>query len=221
MFKDLFKFRKANFEKLKEYGFKKVDGKFQFETQILSEQFKLFVFVADNGEISTKVIENSLQEEYVLHLVDDAVGEFVGKVRAEFERVLTDIRDKCFEKDVFKSQQAKQVIGYIRKKYGDELEYLWEKFSNNAIWRRKDNNKWYALLLILSKRKLGINSDEIVDIIDLRIDPDKIDKLVDNEKYFKGYHMNKKSWFTICLNGSVTTETIFEFIDKSYELAKK
>ena len=68
------------------------------------------------------------------------------------------------------------------------------------------------------KSKLGIDSDEIVDIIDLRILPKDIEKVVDNEKYFLGYHMNKQHWFTIILDGSVPIEKIFEFIDMSYNI---
>ncbi|MDE7296593.1 MAG: MmcQ/YjbR family DNA-binding protein, partial [Clostridia bacterium] len=101
------------------------------------------------------------------------------------------------------------------------LAHLWAKFPSNAIWRRKDNQKWYGILLLLSKRKLGLEGDEIVEMIDLRIEPSEIDKLVDGKTYFAGYHMNKRSWFTICLDGSVPTQTIFEYIDNSYRLALK
>lgn len=38
------------------------------------------------------------------------------------------------------------AIEYVRKKYGDELEFLWTKFPDNAAWRRKDNRKWYGVL---------------------------------------------------------------------------
>lgn len=221
MIYDIFKFSSANVAKLKRYGFAEVNDAYQFETTIVDGQFKLFVYVTQNGEISAKVIDAQSQDEYVLHLIESSVGAYVGKVRTEFEQVLTDIKNKCFEKDVFKSKQAKEVIEYIRTKYGAELEFLWEKFSANAIWRRADNNKWFGILMVLPKKKLGLNSDEIADVIDLRIDPAIIKTTVDNERYFAGYHMNKKSWFTIILNNGVTTQTICEWIDKSYVLALK
>ena len=221
MIEEIFRYEQVNFSKLEDYGFKKDGDRFQFETTILEGQFKLIVHVDENGKVSTKTIETELNDEYSLHLVEDSVGAFVGKVRTEFLKVLTDIKDKCFEKDIFKSEQAKQVICYVREKYGDELEYLWEKFPTNAVWRRKDNAKWYGALMVLSKRKLGVKSDEIIDIIDLRIEPEDIEKVVDNKSIFEGYHMNKKHWFTICLDGSVSIEKITKFIDKSFELAKK
>lgn len=73
-------------------------------------------------------------------------------------------------------------------------------------------------MLTVAKNKLGLDSEEKVEIIDLKILPEDIEKVVDNEKYFLGYHMNKKHWFTIILDGSVPMEKIFKYIDKSYEM---
>lgn len=47
----------------------------------------------------------------------------------------------------------------------------------NAIWRNKINKKWYSALLIISERKLGLESDKIIDIIDLRYSKDKIKEI--------------------------------------------
>ena len=221
MIENIFKYRRVNVPKLKEYGFVEQNRVYRYETPIVNGQFILFVTVKENGDVSTRLIDTESQDEYVLHLVEGSAGEFVGTVRTAFEEVLTDIRGRCFEVEIFKSEQAKQVIEYIRTRYGDELEHLWAKFPSNAIWRRKDNQKWYGILLLLPKRKLGLEGDEIVEIIDLRIAPSKIDQLVDGKTYFAGYHMNKRSWVTICLDGSVPTQAIFEYIDNSYRLALK
>lgn len=221
MVDEIFKNTCANFDKLVQFGFHFNGEVYEFKTDIIGGDFELIVFVSKDSKVSTKVIDNNSEDEYVLHLTKETVGEFVGKVRTDFEKVLTEIKDKCFEKSIFKSEQAKQIVSYIRSKYGDELEFLWEKFPTNAIWRRKDNSKWYGALLVLSKRKLGVDSDETVDIIDLRVDPKEIESIVDNKKYFAGYHMNKKNWITICLDGSVSTQTIYDLVDSSYILAKK
>lgn len=122
---------------------------------------------------------------------------------------------------MFKSKQAEELITYVRNAYGDELEFLWEKFSGNAVWRRQDTGKWYGVLLTVSKRKLGVASDEMAEILDLRIQPEALEALLDKESYFPGYHMNKKHWFTILLNGSVPLEEICHRIDNSYRLAMK
>lgn len=96
-----------------------------------------------------------------------------------------------------------------------------EKFPNNAIWRRKDNAKWYAALLTVSKEKLGMAGTENTEIIDLCAEPETLVSLIDGQKYFPGYHMNKKHWFTICLDGSVPLDEIFRRLDTSYQIASK
>lgn len=178
------------------------------------------VFIAEDGEISAEVTDSGSKEVYVLHRISGAVGSFVGQVRQEYEDVLEKIAEVCFESDVFKSEEARQVIQYVREKYQDELQFLWPKFPDNAVFRRKDNAKWYAALLILQKKKLGLGGEGAVDIIDLKIKPEDVDALVDGKKYFPGYHMNKKHWFTICLDGSVPIEEIFDRLDESFALAK-
>lgn len=217
-----FNLKTPNFKKLVEFGFTHNGELYSYVTEILNGQFEMRVTVnAASKEVDALVIDLSTGEPYTLHLIEDASGSFVGAVRAEYDRVLSDISEKCFERDVFKSEYAHSIIKYVLEKYGDELQFLWRTFPTNAVWRRKDNDKWYGALLVLSKRKLGINSDEVVDIIDLRIDPTFLPDVVDGKKYFPGYHMNKKNWFTICLDGSVPIEEICCWIDKSYCLAKK
>ncbi len=164
-------------------------------------------------------MEHASGEEYVLYKTD-AVGAFVGEVRAAVSAILQDVADACYETAVFKTEQAVRIITYVREKYGDELEYLWERFPDNAVWRREDSEKWYGALLTVSRRKLGVDSDETVEIIDLRSAPEVLDSLIDNEHYFPGWHMNKKHWYTIILDESVPLEEICRRIDESYLLAK-
>lgn len=213
--------RKKNDRKLLTYGFAKENNKYQYSISIMDDQFLLYIFIYADGAISTKIIECSTHEEYSLYKVTASTGSFVGKVRAACETVLTDISQKCFEPDIFQSEQALEIIEYVREKYGDELEFLWEKFPDNAIWRRKDNQKWYGLLLTLPKHKLGLPSSEIAEILDLRLNPDLMAELIDRKKYFPGWHMNKKSWYTLILDNSVSTEEICQRIDQSYRLATK
>lgn len=216
----IFKNYKQNPEKLRKYGFTESNGAFFHNTDILGGQFALYVKVA-NGNVETEVVDLSTNEPYTLFLADSASGSFVGAVRTSYENVLCDVAAKCFDKCVFKSDCAQQVIGYVSATYGDELEFLWEKFDDNAIWRRKDNRKWYAVMLTVAGNKLGMLSDEKVEILDLRADAEKIDNIVDGKTIFRGYHMNKKHWITVCLDGSLPQNEIEKMIDRSYELAKK
>ena len=147
------------------------------------------------------------------------IGEFVGKLKEEYENELQNIITKCTIPNIFKSEQSKEIIKYVKEKYNDDLEFLWKKFPKNAIWRNKTNNKWYGALLVISERKLEIESDKIVEIIDLRYPKDKIKQVIDCDKIFPGYHMNKESWITIRLNRDMSTKKIFELIDNSHKIS--
>ena len=150
-----------------------------------------------------------------------SVGAYVGAIREEYEKVLAAFVESCCSENIFRAEIVKNLVEYVREKYGDELEFLWAKFPKNAIWRRRDTQKWYAVILGVNEKKLGLNSDNEIEVIDLRGEPEEIKNLVDDVNYFVGYHMNKKSWFTIRLDGSVALEKICEHVDKSYTLAIK
>ena len=172
-----------------------------------------------NGLVRVKLIDGETGEPFTLFNVVGAQGGYVQNLRSECEKVLKDIAEKCCEQEIFKSDEAKKVIEHIHKKYGDELEFLWEKFPENAICRRKDNKKWYVAFIRLPKNKLSLNGTEKVDILDVR--SDEVEKLIDNKTILPAYHMNKKNWVTILLDGNGDLKTVYDLVDKSCLLAKK
>lgn len=208
-------------ENLLSYGFTQNTDAYSYCTILPDSGFEIKIQVTKQGEVSSTVMDPDSNEPYTLHLVDDAVGSFVGAVRSEYEQILCEIAEACFTPDVFKSVQTKELIAYVCSKYGDEPEYLWEKSPDSAVWRRKDTGKWYGLLMTISTGKLGVVPGEMAEILDLRMEPEKLSKLVDGKVYFPGWHMNKRSWYTMILDGSVPLEELCDRIDESYMLAVK
>lgn len=218
---NIFKHKKVNFSKLVSFGFEEHENVYIYKKTLPESNFILKVAVTGAGEISAEITDPEFEEPYTLHLASGAAGGFVSLVREQYESALSEIAEKCFDRSPFKGRQTEEVIEYVRKKYSDEPEFLWQKFSDNAVFRRSDNKKWYGALLTVSKRKLGINSDEAAEIIDLRTPPEKMEFLIDNRLYFPGRHMNKKNWYTVILDGSVPPEELFQRIDESYLPANK
>ena len=218
--KGVFKFKRAVLDKLKEYGFEEEGGSLVFRT-VICESMRLTVAVGRDGGIKTEVWDTETEEPYTLFLVDGAAGEFVGRVREEYTKVLEDIADKCFETQIFKCAYTSEIIEYARKNYGDEVEYLWEKFPDNAVLRRRDTKKWYAAILTVPYCKFGIEKEGTVEVIDMRMDPDELERTVDDKTYFRGWHMNKKHWVTMLLDGSAPLEEIIRRLNESYNLAIK
>lgn len=218
MFDSIFAKKKLRPNALREFGFAENGGTYSYREKICGG-FVLTVSIV-GGTVETNVVDSETGEEYVLYKTA-AAGAFVGEVRSGVESVLQKIAAECFEPDVFKQEQTKRVIEFVRRTFGDELEFLWEKFDDNAVWRRKDTQKWYAAILTVQKCKLGVNSGEKAEIIDLRIQREKMDALLSKPNFYPGWHMNKKSWFTVILDGSVPDSELFALIQNSYALAVK
>ena len=213
--------KKADFSKFEPFGFMRTGNEWQFETTLSESGFRLEVRVSDYEKISAIVIDPELNEPYTLHLKASATGSFVGSVRSQYEEVLRRIACECFVPDIFKSEQTKALIAHVKKTYGNELEFLWKKFSDNAVYRRADTRKWYGVILTVPRRKLEGASNEIVEILDFRIRPEEMQNIVDGKRYFPGWHMNKKSWCTVILDGAIPLEEIYERLAESYALAVK
>ena len=203
-------------DRLKNFGFVKISDSWQLQKNICDELKLTLKFI--DGKLFSRV-EDSTGEEYTLHLAEESVGKFVGSVRDEYQKILSAFEENCCEENIFRAQLTRQLIIYVREKFGDELEFLWEKFPNAAIYRRKDTRKWYALIMEISERKLGLDSDNLVEALILR--GRELENLLDGEKYFPAYHMNKKSWYTIRLDGSVSFDEICTRLNESYNLATK
>lgn len=217
----IFNNQKIVISRLLAYGFVKKDEQYIYSINLMENSFNLNVIIKETNEIEIKIIDIETNDEYTPVYVQSINGGFVGKIRKEYEAVLSDIVEKCTIKDIFKSDYAKKIIKYIAEKYKDEPEYLWDKTPNNAVFREKSTEKWYAALLEVEKSKIGINEEGKIEIIDLKAAPDKIFSLVDNVNYLPGYHMNKKHWFTIKLDGSIPIKIIYTLIDESFNIIKK
>lgn len=106
---------------------------------------------------------------------------------------------------------------YIKDQYGVEPDFPWEDDFVTAVFRHKDNRKWFALVMRVSGSKLGLSCEKEVDCMNLKIiDPMLLDMLVHEKGIVPAYHMNKQHWVTVLLDGSVNSERVAELIDLSY-----
>ena len=72
---------------------------------------------------------------------------------------------------------------------------------------------------VMGKMFLLASLDTVPLQINLKCDPEKAVNLREEYESVKpGYHMNKKHWDTIIIDGSVSINKIFEWIDDSYNL---
>ncbi|MBR2295045.1 MAG: MmcQ/YjbR family DNA-binding protein [Clostridiales bacterium] len=111
----------------------------------------------------------------------------------------------------------KEIVEYICSQYGSYPEYPWDKFPDYAVFRHTDNKKWFALVASVGRDKLGIEGDGKVDVINLKIgDPILHDELVHEKGIHPGYHMNKRYWISVLMDGTVSREQVEKLIDVSF-----
>ena len=106
---------------------------------------------------------------------------------------------------------------YIKNNYGAEPDFPWIKYPDYEVFRHTNNKKWFALIMEVSKDKLGLSTNDILNIVNFKCDPILIGSFLDKEGYFPAYHMNKTSWITVALDGSVPDDEVKMLLDMSFE----
>ncbi len=219
MFEELFAKKKINLDRLIKYGFETTGKEYRYSCEIMQGDFLLAVIFDRNGNVETDLKESFSGEDYTLYKTD-AQGSFIGRVREAITDVLTDIADKCFESSIFKFGQTMQLLAHARDTFGTDIEFPF-KDHDTGILRRAETEKWYAAIITVPKSKLGIDSKQIVEIVNLHASKEDVAELLCRPNFYPAWHMNKKTWFTVILDGSVENEELFDLLDRSYRLAKK
>jgi len=181
-----------------------------------------------NNFIKDKKIDFKKLEEFGFELIDNSYYYHTSLLKNQFKMSVKINIDNSIFTEIIDTETNEPYIlhlleikrsGYSEKVYKEYSEVL-EKIKKECFEDEIFSKKWYAVILTVSKRKLNLDSDEIIEVINLHNIVEEIKKLIDNKKYFPAYHMNKKYWCTICLDGTVEVKEIYKLIDISYELAK-
>lgn len=102
-----FENKNIEYDKLLEYGFILNNNNYIFDKNINNNNFKVVVEISQTKKTS-KVLDLSINNEYLLVDIKDSVGNFVGKLKEEYENILNDIIKKCTTPNIFKSTQTKK-----------------------------------------------------------------------------------------------------------------
>lgn len=106
---------------------------------------------------------------------------------------------------------------YILENYDTESDQPWAKYPNHCVFRHANNRKWFALMMRIPKRALGLSGEGALDVVNLKCDPILIGSLLGESGFFPAYHMSKGNWITVALDGSVPDEKIKVLLDMSYD----
>ena len=113
-----------------------------------------------------------------------------------------------------------KLESYITEIYSAEGEYLFAKYPSFLVFRHSGNKKWFAVIMDIPRKNLGLTGDGEISVVNLKCDPRLIGSFREEPGIFPGWHMNKAHWLSVSLDGAVDDEKIKFLVDMSYELTK-
>ena len=215
---EIFKAYQFNSKKSKEYGFIENQGVWTYSSTILQGDFLMMVTVED-GDLSFQVYDQETGDLYPQVHMESMRGTFVGSVREACLEELFDIRKACFEVQEFLCPQTRRIMALVQEKYGNQLEYLWEKSPDTAVLRHEDNQKWYAILMRIPWDRLDKGREGLVEAVNLK--HDQVADLLSQNGIYPAFHMNKRYWISLPLDDTLTDEKVLELFERSWFLTSK
>ena len=215
---EIFKAYQFNSKKAKEYGFIENQGVWTYSSPILQGDFLMRITV-EGSDLRFQVFDQETGDLYPQVHMESMRGTFVGSVREACLEVLYSIRKACFEVQEFLCPQTKRIMALVQEKYGNQLEYLWEKSPDTAVLRHEDNQKWYAILMRIPWDRLDKGRDGLVEAVNLK--HDQVADLLSQNGIYPAFHMNKRYWISLPLDDTLTDEKVLELFEKSYFLTSK
>lgn len=110
-------------------------------------------------------------------------------------------------------------LNYCKDTYETQPDYPFDDFFETAVLRHGDNRKWYALVMKVSRRKFGLESDEVVDVVNLKLPTEMFGSFGTSDGVYPAYHMNKFHWISVILPDA--SEDVIKFlVNISYDATK-
>ena len=110
-------------------------------------------------------------------------------------------------------------LKYCIDTYGTSLDYPFDDWMESAVLRHSDNKKWYAIALRVSRRKFGFDSDEVIDVVNLKLPTEMFGSFGAADGVHPAYHMNKLHWISVILPDA--PDDVVQFlVNVSFEATK-
>ena len=214
-------FRSAKIKKdsLAAAGFETSDGTtYTMNTTVSNATFNANITLSLSEQtLTVHLFDSATGERYALFDMPNAHGAFIASVREEVQQLIDDIKSKCFETNDLKDD----YIAWIKSQFGVTPDYPWPDDAPYSFVFRCPNEKWFALVMRIKYRQLGLIGDEEVWVVNMKAEQDTIPTLIDSKSIFPAWHMNKKHWITVLLTAATDFEKLCELTQKSYELVER
>ena len=92
-----------------------------------------------------------------------------------------------------------EFLEYCLNTYGTSPDYPFDEGFETAVLRHVDNRKWYAIVMKVSRRKFSFDSDEVIDVVNLKLPTEIFGSFGASDGVYPAYHMNKLHWISVLL----------------------
>ena len=213
-------FRSAKIKKnsLEAAGFATTDGNsYTMEQNVSNGSFNAIILLSISEQtLTVHLYDAATGEKYTLFDMPSSHGAFVASLREEVQNIIEEIRTKCFETNDLKDD----YIAWIKNQFGAEPDFPWPDTPDYCVFRCP-NEKWFALIMRIKYRQLGLTGDEEVWVVNMKADNSEIPTLIDRKSIFPAWHMNKKHWITVLLTAATDFEKLCELTQNSFELVSR
>jgi len=202
-------------EKLKALGFVEQGNELVLKRDLKDSEFYTVISISEKN-FTASVYEIETDEKYALFDMPSANGAFIGGLREKVAAIIESIVEKSFTSECL----YEKYVQHLLETYKCPRDFPWEDSPDCSVFRCP-NDKWFALIMDVSFKSLGMQSEEKVFVVNLKADAEKIPELVDKKSIFPAYHMNKKYWITVLLTAVTDYNKLCELTKRSYELVTK
>lgn len=172
---------------LLEYGFCKKEDFYYYKTFLSNSSFFLEIYYhSRKKEFQVKVYDSFLKEEYLPFYIKNYSGHFLLSLHEEVDCILENILAKCS----LKEEIISKILDFVQRRYGSTPQYPW-KGDPNYCTLSNSKKKWYALLMKVSPKVIGLEGKQKIYLLNLKHSPEKIPNIIDTNKVFPAYLLLK------------------------------
>ena len=111
-----------------------------------------------------------------------------------------------------------ELTEFIFDTYSVEPDRPFRMDDDSVVFRHTGNRKWFAFVMNIPYRTLGVKKEGNTDVLNVKCDPLVIGSFRAKPGFFPAYHMNKDKWISILLDGTAGKDDIEALLAMSYLL---
>ena len=112
-----------------------------------------------------------------------------------------------------------EFLEYCLNTYNTSPDYPFDDWFESAVLRHSDSRKCYAIVMRVSHRKFGVDSDDVIDVVNLKLPTEMFGSFGVADGVYPAYHMNKQHWISVLLPDALDDVVRF-LVNVSFEATK-